>query len=445
MAHDVENTGTHRSVLNLPLTRRQVLVGGAMGALSVLVGGRNALGATSPSEEIRVGFISPRSGSLGLFGEGDPYILQLARKALARGISVGGKTYRVRIIDRDTQSSPARASQLAHELNNQEHVHLMLATSTPEVTNPVADACEADGVPNLATVVPWQSFYFARGAKPGQPSPFKWTYCFSFGAESFAKAYPSMWSQLKTNRKVGVLYPNDADGMAVRDHLAPVLEKEGYKVIDPGPYQDGTTDYSAQIATFNRENCQIFNTFPIPPDFDAFWRQAAQLHYTDKVIIAQIAKTGLFPSQVTPLGQLGYNLATCVYWTPVFPYKSPATNVTGRQLADGYEKAMGKQWSQQLGASMSLIDAGIAALKAAVDPTSRASIRDAIATLNTTTMVGNVNFKTGPNPNVSVTPQIGAQWVKARVGSKYPLDLVTVEHVNDPQVPIQQRLVPYRS
>ena len=45
----------------------------------------------------------------------------------------------------------------------------MLATSTPEVVNPVADACEAAGVPCLSTVDPWESWYFGRGAKPGQP------------------------------------------------------------------------------------------------------------------------------------------------------------------------------------------------------------------------------------------------------------------------------------
>ena len=57
----------------------------------------------------------------------------------------------------------------------------MLSTSTPEVNNPVADACEAAGVPCLSTVQPWESWYFGRGAKPGGKNPFKWTYHFSFG------------------------------------------------------------------------------------------------------------------------------------------------------------------------------------------------------------------------------------------------------------------------
>ncbi|HEX7380946.1 MAG TPA: ABC transporter substrate-binding protein [Nevskiaceae bacterium] len=428
-------------VLGAPVTRRRVLAGAAAGGVAMLLGSARVFAAED--EDLRIGFISPRSGNLGAFGAADPYILGLGRKELAKGINVGGKNYRVRFIDRDTQSSPSRASQLANELITKEHVNLMLCTSTPETVNPVSDACEAAGVPSLASDCPLESFYFGRGGKPGQPSPFKWSFDFSFGTEQFLKAYLSMWAQLPTNRKVAVMYPNDADGTAVRDNLAPQFEKAGYKVIDPGPYQDGTTDYSSQIALFNRENCQIFNTFPIPPDFNTFWRQAATLHYTDKVVIAQIAKTGLFPGQVEPLSVLGYNLATATFWSPVFPYKSSITGHASQWLADGYEKASGRQWMQQVGVSMALLEACVDVLKASGDPTDKAKVRDAIATLDTVTTLGRVNFKAGPYPNTATTPEIGAQWVKAKPGSKYKLDLVTVEHVNDPDIPIQRKLVPY--
>ena len=214
-------------------------------------------------------------------------MLEVARKALAQGLTIGGKTYEVQILDQDTQSDPSRASQLAKTLINSDQVDLMLPISTPETINPVADACEAAGVPCLSTVMPWEAWYFGRGGKPGQPSPFKWTYHFGFGGGEFFKTYVSQWNSLETNKKVGVLYPNDADGNAIRENLAPALAKAGFTIIDPGPYEDGTTDYSAQIALFKKEKCEIFNTFPIPPDFAAFWRQAAQQGYTKMVKIAR--------------------------------------------------------------------------------------------------------------------------------------------------------------
>jgi branched-chain amino acid transport system substrate-binding protein len=426
------------------LSRRQVLTAAGASGLALATGLR-ATNSAAAENVLKIGFVSPRTGALAGFGETDGYVLELARKALAKGLTIGDKTYEVKILDQDTQSDPARSGQLAKSLINGEGVDLMLAVSTPEVINPVADACEAAGVPCMSTVMPWEAWYFGRGAKPGQPSPFKWTYHFGFGVEEFHKTYVSLWANggVETNKKVAVLYPNDADGNAIREHLAPALAKDGFTIIDPGPYEDGTTDYSAQIAMFKKEKCEIFNSFPIPPDFAAFWRQAAQQGYTKMVKIAQIAKTGLFPSQVTALGNLGFNLASAAYWHKAFPYKSTLTGVGGGELADGYEKASGKQWTQQLGASLALFDAGAATLTASGDPTSKAAVAKAMSTLKTVTIDGPIDFTSGPVPNVSPGPIIGTQWVKAKAGSKFPLDYPVTENATDPNVPIGAKLRPF--
>lgn len=437
-------TDLARQAADVPISRRGLIRAATVTGLAAATRPYGAF-AAGPQATLKVGFVSPRTGALGGFGETDGYVLDLARKALASGLKVGDKTYAVDILDRDSQSDPARAGQLAKTLINSDKVDMMLAVSTPEVINPVADASEAAGVPCLSTVMPWESWYFGRGAKPGQPSPFKWTYHFGFGGAEFHKCYVSQWNLIPTNKKVGVLYPNDADGNAIRDHLAPALAKSGFTIIDPGPYEDGTTDYSAQIAKFKAERCEIFNSFPIPPDFAAFWRQAAQQGYTRMVKIAQIAKACLFPSEVTALGNLGYNLASAAYWHKAFPYKSSLTGVSGEELAAGYEKASGRQWTQQLGASLALFDAGFAALRASDDPTGKASVANALATLKIVTINGPVDFTSGPVPNVSPGPIIGTQWVKAPAGSRFKLDYPVTENATDPNVPISAKLKPYSS
>ncbi|MGH6988613.1 MAG: ABC transporter substrate-binding protein, partial [Stellaceae bacterium] len=247
------------------------------------------------------------------------------------------------------------------------------------------------------------------------------------------------------NKIVGALYPNDADGNAVRHGLIPLLEKGGYHVVDAGGYEDGTTDFSAQIAKFKAANCQIFNTFPIPPDFATFWRQAAQQGYTRMVKIAQIAKTGLFPSQVEALGSLGYNLATGAYWAPTFPYKSSLTGMSSQELTDGYQTTTGRQWNQQLGATMSLFDVGFAALEASHHPKDKADVAKAMSRLKVMTMEGHLDWTKGPVPNCVKTPIIGCQWIKAKPGSKYKLDLVMTNSADDPNVPDAAKLVPYNA
>lgn len=422
--------------------RRTVLgVGGAMGL--AMLNPTSLFAQTADANTLKVGFISPRTGPLAGFGESDGYVLEQARKALKGGLSIGGKKYSVEILDRDTQSDPSRASQLAKTLINSDKVDLILVTSAPETVNPVSDACEAAGVPCVSTVVPWEAWYFGRGGKPGEPSPFKWTYHFSFGVGEFVTAYVSQWSKLSTNKKVAALYPNDADGNAIRANLAPALAKAGFTIVDAGPYETGTTDFSAQIAKFKAEKCEIFNTFPIPPDFATFWRQAAQQGYTKTVKIVQTAKTGLFASNVEALGSLGFNISSAAYWHKDFPYKSILTGLSGAQLVAGYEAAANKQWNQQMGASMSLLDVGFEALKTSANPKDKSSVAAALSKLKVTTMVGNIDFTKGPVPNVATAPLIGTQWVKASPGAKYKYDYVITENAADPKVPLSAKLISY--
>ncbi|TMD33769.1 MAG: ABC transporter substrate-binding protein [Chloroflexi bacterium] len=391
---------------------------------------------------------SPITGPAAGFGEPDPYAVSLARNAFKNGITVGGTTYSVEIVSRDGQSTPSVGAQVAQDLIQNQKVDLMLATSTPETVNPVSDACEAAGVPCISTVVPWEAWYLGRGAKVGQPSPFKFTFHFCFGVEQFFNAYTHLWPQVTTNKKVGVMWPNDADGNAIRGVLGPLLKQAGYTIIDPGAYEDGTNDYTAQIQKFIREDCQIFNTFPIPPDFATFWRQAAQQGYTKHVKIGQIAKTGLFPSQVSSLGAIGNGLASGVYWAPTWPYKSSLTGISSKDLGSGYETSSGKQWNQQLGPSVALFDVADAVLKASGNPKDKAKVAAAMKTLAVDTPVGHLDWSKpaslagAPVPNVVAAPIIGGQWKQGV--SKWPIDFVICENSSDSNVPIASTLQPYQ-
>jgi branched-chain amino acid transport system substrate-binding protein len=434
------------------LTRRELVKRAGVGAGGVVLGGvaaspawaRPRDEAAADADTITIGFVSPITGPASGFGEPDPYVISLARKAFAKGLTIGGTRYAVQIVQKDAQSAPAQAAKVAGDLINGSKVDLILATSTPEVVNPVADAAEAAGVPYVTTVVPWEAWYFGRGAKDPTQSPFRFGIHFCFGVKNFFDAYTHSWPQVKTNKKVGVMWPNDADGNAIRAGLGPLLEKAGYTIVDPGAYQDGTNDYSTQIAKFKSENCQIFNTFPIPPDFATFWRQAAQQGYTKMVKIAQIAKTGLFPSQVTALGSLGNNLASAVYWHYTWPYKSSLTGVTSKALASGYKAHSGKQWNQQAGPSLGLFDVAAALLKLSGNPKDKNAVSAAMKKLKVETPVGVLDWtktRAGVPWNVVPTPIPGGQWVKT--GDRYKIDFVIDEHSDDPKIPIGGHLKPY--
>ena len=446
MAEETREAGTTTS-------RRQFVKGAGIGIGAAILAPTGAAEAARmviteraapEANTLKIGYISPLTGPLAGFGEPDPYIVGLARKALAKGLTVNGKSYAVKILTKDTQSDPARAGQLAKGLINGDKVDLMLTTSTPETVNPVAGACEAAGVPCISTTVPWEAWYLGLGGKFGGPKPttFKYIFHFCFGVAEFDMAYTHLWSQIPTNKKVGVMWPNDADGNAIRGALGPQLEKAGYTIVDPGPYEDGTTDYSAQISKFKTEGVEIFNTFPIPPDFATFWRQAAQQGLAQQIKIAQIAKTGLFPSQVEALGNLGYGLASAAYWGPTWPYHSSLTGLTSKQIGAGYTAATKKQYNQQAGPSLALFDVAAAALKKSGDPKNKKKVAAAMRTLNVQTPIGLLRWGKGPVPNVVATPIPGGQWRKAKSGP-FKLEWVFCEHSADPKIPLGGKLQAY--
>ncbi len=423
------------------LTRRRALQLGAGAALAGSSLANTRLFANAQTaREIVIGYVSPQTGPLAAFGETDAFLLEGVRKKLAGGIAIGGGTkHPVRIVVKDSQSTSNRAGEVASDLILKDKIDLMLVSSTPETTNPVSDQCELNGTPCISTVTPWQAWFFPRKGDP--KTGFEWTYHFFWGLEDIIAVYTTMWKQVPTNKSVGALFPNDGDGNAWGDAahgLPPALAKMGYKVADPGRFQDLTTDYSAQIRTFKEADAQIVTGVPLPPDFKNFWTQAAQQGLRPKV--ASIAKAVLFPSAVEAIGKSAYGLSSEVWWSPGNHFSSSLTHQTSAELAAAWEAAVSKQWTQPLGYGHALFEVGIDALRRTQDIDKKESIRDAIAATNLKTIVGPVAWGQGPVKNVAKTLLVGGQWVH---GKKYPFDLVVVENTTAPQIPVQGALHPF--
>ena len=385
---------------------------------------------------IKIGYVSPQTGPLAAFGEADNFVLAGVRAATKAGVLVAGKTHPLEIIVKDSQSNPNRAAEVAADLILKDKVDLMLVASTPETTNPVSDQCELNGVPCVSTVAPWQPWFFVRGGKPDQG--FEWTYHFFWGLEDIIAVFTNMWGSIPTNKMVGGLFPNDGDGNAWGDPklgFPPVLAKQGYKLTDPGRYQNLTADFSAQIAAFKKANCEIITGVVIPPDFKTFWTQAKQQGFQPKA--ASIGKALLFPAAVEALGDTAAGLTTEVWWSPSHPFKSSLNGMSAKQVADAYESNAKKQWTQPLGFIHALFEVGIDALKRAKSVDKPEHIRDAIVATNLNTVVGPISWKAGPVKNVAKTPLVGGQWVK---GKKYKYDLVIVNNQTAPNIPAQAKI-----
>jgi branched-chain amino acid transport system substrate-binding protein len=389
---------------------------------------------------VKIGFTAPLTGPLAGFGEANSFILEGINKLAADGIMLGDKSYKVEIIQKDVESSSDTAASRAGELINDDAVDLMLAIATPEMINPVADQCEANGVPCLSTLAPWQPYFLGRGGDPAVG--FDWTYHFFWGAEQLVGVFVDMWNTIDTNKTVGLLCPNDPDGNALAspDTGYPAGAKAaGYTLVDPGRFETLTGDFSSIIGEFKDKGVEIVVGIPIPPDFATFWTQANQQGFSPKLIT--MAKAVLFSSAVEALGDIGDGLASEIWWTPNHPFSSSLTGEKSLDLSNQYEEATGKQWTQFVGFVHALFEVCFDVLSRA-GSTDKQAIADAAAATELDTIVGPIKYGANGVPkNVSPTSLVGGQWQKTS-GGKFPFDLVVTNNSLSPEIPVNGTLKP---
>ncbi|WP_147124273.1 ABC transporter substrate-binding protein [Shimia ponticola] len=414
------------------ITRRKLLKSSAATGLTLAAGGL-AAPALAQGAKIRLGYVSPQSGPLAAFSEADQFIID--------GFLASDAGANFEVIVKDSQSNPNRAAEVAKELIIDDEIDMMLVASTPETTNPVATTCEAEEIPVISTVAPWQPYFIGQQGNPGDPSswrPFDFSFHFFWGLEDVISTFTAMWNQLETNKSVGAIFPNDGDGNAWGDPnvgFPPVLDAQGYSLTDTGRYQNLTDDFSAQINAFKAANCEIVTGVPIPPDFTTFWTQAKQQGFNPKA--ASIGKAILFPQAVEALGDQGHNLSSEVWWSPSHPFASSLTGQSAGDLAAGYEAATGKQWTQPIGFVHALFEMAASVMSRVEDSRDPDEVTAAIAATQLSSMVGRIAFDGAGLPpfaaqNVAKTPLVGGQW-RLRDGGGY--DLVIVDNSDHPDIP----------
>ena len=410
------------------VTRRDVAkVGLALVTAPAVLRSRPARAADNV---LRIGHVSPKTGPLAGFGEADGFILDQLRKILASGITLGGKPYKVEIISKDSQSSPSRASEVAADLILGDKVDLIVASATPDTTNPVADQAEVNEVPCVTTNCPWQAYFFGRNGDPAKG--FKWTYHFFWGLEDVIGAFTNLWSTLPTNKVVAGLFPNDADGNAWGDKergFPPGLSKAGFKLVDTGRFQPLSNDFSAQISAFKAAGAEIVTGALIPPDFATFWGQAAQQGFRPKIVT--IGKALLFPSVIDSLGPRGMGLSSEIWWSPSHPFTSGLSGQSAAALCAAYVGATGRPWTQPIGFQHAMFEVAIDVLKRAKTKDPEAILQSIVAT-DYKSIVGPVKWAGNPVKNVCKTPLVAGQWQKAAGGK----DLVICENAGAADIPV---------
>jgi len=383
-------------------------------------------------DHILIGRPLPMTGPVSAFTGASPWIDNKAIADINKDggifIKEAGKKLPVRVKIVDTESDPTKAGDAGSKLILNDNVDIMYVSCTPATVSPVAAACERYKVPCVSTMMPVEMFLL--GGK------FQWSFDASFSVGDYMASFLQMWNAVQTNKKVGLLAQNDADGVAWAEASNRNLKGAGYQVVDLGRFPPGTMDYGTIIAGWKKEGVEIMFGNMSPPDFARVWRQCFRENWIPKV--ATIGRAAMFPAAVEALGgDLGLGVTSEALWHPSYPFKSSLTGETSRQIADAYEAQSGKPWIVSIGGCYSGFEVVADVLKRA-QTLDKEAIRKAFAETNMNTLQGPTKFN---EKNVAVTPTGGLQWIK---GKKFSYDCVLVSNGNYKILPVETKTVSIR-
>ena len=373
----------------------------------VVPSGRDADGNWIFDSTVIVGRVVPLTGPLASFGEGTPYVEQSAIDAINEqgGVVLDGKRCRLELVCADSASSVENAAKAARQLIDS-GVDIMIVSNTADTVSPVSAVCERAGIACISVDAPASAWVMG--------GPYQNSWHTFFDNEHEMLCFLDAWNSIDTNKTIGLITANDAEGVEISTFIRSFAEVKGYKIVDPGRYTIGADDYMGFVEAFSRQQCDIILGVMNTKDFSVFWRQCIGSGYRPKM--CTVAKSCLFASDVEELGELGNGLITEVWWNRDFPYFSSINGWSCAQLADDYLE----HYDPTLDMAPASVGYKHANVEILYDILKRAGsleldkINDAAAATNLDTVVGNVAFN---DDHVSVMSCVTGQWVMNEDGS----------------------------
>lgn len=403
-------------------------------------GGTNVTSGAESGRAIKVGFVMPLTGSLAPFAAGGKWAKKHFEDATKGGKVLGDKkNHTFEITMMDTQSDSGRAAQVTGDLINNTEVDIVLVGGTPDTVNPATATAEGNACPLLAAWDEWHAFV-DKAPKAG----YGWAYTYAFDDVGTMMNFSEVMKQMTTNKVIGLILANDADGISASKYAPPVFAGAGYKVVQTDLYNPGTEDFTAQISAMKKGGAEIMVATMVTPDFTNMWTQAHTQGFKPKIAFGH--KGLIFPESVKALGTAGYDLCCAGTWTPRAKFIDSLTGKNCEQIATEYEAFTGSQWSEGLIIS-ALFEWALDVFKNTTDIESRDATVAAIKKTNISTILGKIDFTAPikdnshhPHPNVCVPVQAAGQWVKS--SNKWGIDKKVIYTTDPSSVAVEATLQP---
>lgn len=361
--------------------------------LAALLAATTASQAKVEGDTIVLGVAVSLTGKYSTNGKNtkDGYDLAVKRINEMGGVKVGGKSYKLKIIYYDDESTPARAAQLAERLINQDGVKFILGAYGSGLTKAMAPVTEKYQIPHVEGNAAAREL-FTQGYKylfaTLSTTDFYLKEAVNLMAE-VAKAQGKKPSQLK----IAMAFENDPFSLDIRAGVTEDAQKHGMKIIVDDKLPPEINDMSP---TLTKVKALKPDLLVVSGHAKGATLVARQTH-EQRVEVPMIATTHCDSAKIAEtLGSAAEGILCASQWDRTLNYKDQWFG-TAEEYAQLFEKEFNYAPPYQAAEST-------AAVLVYVDAFQRANsfdtkkVRDAIAATDMMTFYGPIKFdETGKN------------------------------------------------
>ncbi len=365
----------------------------ALGALAILVAAGVPASAKVEGDTIVLGAAVSLTGKYSTNGKNtqDGYELAVARVNEKGGVQVGDKTYKLKVVYYDDESTPARAAQLAERLINQDGVKFLLGPYSSGLTKAIAPVTEKYKIPMVE----------GNGASL---SLFKEGYRYLFATLSTTEFYlkeavnlAAMTAQAAgrdpAELKVAMAFENDPFSQDIRAGVTEDAERWGMKVVVDDKLPPELNDMAATLTKIKAVKPDLLLVSGHTKGATLAVRQTAEM----RVEVPMIAITHCDSAQVAEtLGSAAEYFLCASQWDRSLSYRDDWFG-SAEEYAQLFEATYDYSPPYQAAESTAAVLVFVDALQRAGSFDTE-EVRDAIAATDMQTFYGNIKFdETGKN------------------------------------------------
>lgn len=342
---------------------------------------------TGNSNEIIIGESASLSGGLSIEGTGVSRGAKLAVNDInaAGGVTVGGKTYKLKLITIDDGSDKSQAATNYNTLIQSDHAQFLIGPYGSSNVLSVAPVVEQAKIPMVQAGGSSDSIY-TKG------------YTYTFGLYRLASTYSEpIYSYLNTTdhikdiHNVAVFVQNDAFSLSVSNGTENFLKADGFVTGTNATFYlhatNSLTTVDNQMKTLaNAGGADMILAIGHYADAKQVVQDVASNNLKPRVVFGTVGVDE--PTFVTDLGSAGNNTLGFSQWVPNIP-ESKAPGIT--DFVTNYNGNYSAQPSYHGAGGYAAVQVLVKAIQQA-NSLNPQTVRDALANINVNTIWGNVQF-----------------------------------------------------